>query len=81
MNKKYVILDILHVILVFLCFFLLDIDSINDFLETDPDTFADVVWFGAFSLLLFYLLLNLVYDTFLLIFRKVRKSLEKQGKE
>lgn len=81
MNKKYVILDILHVILVFLCFFLLDIDSINDFLETDPDTFTDVVWFGAFSLLLFYLLLNLVYDTFLLISRKVRKSLEKQGKE
>lgn len=82
MNKKtYVIFTIFQIFLIFLGFSLCDIDSIKDFLETDPDTFSDVVWFGAFSLLLFYVLFDLVCDTFSLIFRKVRKSLEKQGKE
>lgn len=82
MNKKtYVIFDLFEIFLVFLGFSLCDPESLLDFLETDPDTFRDVSFFGIYFLLFLYFLFNLVCDTFSLIFRKVRKSLEKQGKE
>lgn len=76
-----VILTVVDVILIFCCIDLCDPDSLLDSLETDPDTFMDVFGFGFSFANLFLILISLVYDTFLLIFRKIRKTLEKQGKE
>lgn len=81
MNKKFVILNILQVILVFLCFSSLDLDFILEFFETNFDSFSDIYYFGFLSAFLYLSLLYFVLELFSLIFRKIRKSLEKQGKE
>ncbi len=82
MNKKmYVILILVDVILTFCCMGLCNPDSLLDFLETDPDTFMDVFYFSALFFNLLFILITSIFDIFSLIFSKIRKSLEKQGKE
>lgn len=77
----FVVFTIFVVILLFLALCLCDPYSLLEFEKTDPDAFMDVYRFGVLSSYLFSILIELVCDTFLLIFRKVRKLLEKQGKE
>lgn len=81
---KKILFDILIIVLVisiFLDFSLCDPVYLLDLLEADSQIFTDIFDFGFLCGFFLFILFDFVCDTFLLIFRKVRKSLEKQGKE
>lgn len=75
--KIYVIV----IILLILGFSSCDLVYLLDLLEADSQIFIDIFNFGLLSGCFLFILFSLVFDTLFLISRKIRKSLEKQGKE